>query len=265
MGLLMDSKGIPMAFDTFPGNESEKGSLLPIVRRAKKDFELERVIVVADRGLNTSDNTAFLSGKNDDSCKNNDGYVYGQSILGADKEFKTWVLDTNGYSRDEELDKSGDKIVFTHKSRVYAKKIQLKDETGKRNINTTIYQKQMAYYSKKYADKQKRDRQRVVEKAKHLITNPGLYTKSTSVGASSYVNNIKFVKSTGEIHDGLKLSLNLYKIAEEEKYDGYYSIVTSEKHLSDKEIRDIYKGLWETKSKNLLRLLKANLKQDLYM
>jgi transposase len=39
--------------------------------------------------------------------------------------------------------------------------------------------------------------------------------------------------------------LNLDKINELEKYDGYYSIVTSEKNLSDKEIRDIYKGLWE--------------------
>ena len=32
-------------------------------------------------------------------------------------------------------------------------------------------------------------------------------------------------------------------IEEEEKYDGYYSIVTSELELSDKEIRDIYRGL----------------------
>jgi hypothetical protein len=39
--------------------------------------------------------------------------------------------------------------------------------------------------------------------------------------------------------------LDYKKIEEEEKYDGYYSIVTSEKHLTDKEIRDIYKGLWE--------------------
>jgi hypothetical protein len=35
------------------------------------------------------------------------------------------------------------------------------------------------------------------------------------------------------------------KVAEEEKYDDYYSIVTSEKNLSDREIRDIYKVLWK--------------------
>lgn len=109
----------------------------------------------------------------------------------------------------------------------------------------TIYQKQMVYYSKKQAKKQKKERDLVIEKAKDLIANPGKYTRATSVGAAGYVNNIKFVKETGEIPDGIALSLNLEKIMEEEKYDGYYAIVTSEKHLSDKGLRNIYKGLWE--------------------
>ena len=129
MGLLMDSNGIPMAFNTFSGGESEKNSLLPVVRRVKKDFELERIIIVADRGLNTSDNTAFLSGKNHDDMEGQDGYVYGQSILGADKEFKKWVLEQDSYLFDEEKDKDGTPIIFKHKSRIFAKKIQLKDST----------------------------------------------------------------------------------------------------------------------------------------
>ena len=39
--------------------------------------------------------------------------------------------------------------------------------------------------------------------------------------------------------------MNEDKIAEEEKYDGYYSIVTSELHMSVDEIISIYRGLWE--------------------
>jgi transposase len=245
MGLLMDSNGIPLAFNTFPGNESEKTSLLPIIRRVKKDYGIERVIAVADRGLNTSDNTTFLAGVNDDDTKGHDGYVYGQSVLGADKEFKAWVLNTVGYTSTKEVNKDGDEVLFTHKSRVFAKTIQLKNRDGKRNLKMTIYQKQMVYYSQKYAKKQKQDRERALDKARDLIKNPKNYTKATSYGAVGYVKNIKFVKDTGEIADGLSLYLDLAKIEEEEKYDGYYSIVTSEKHLSDKEIRDIYKGLWE--------------------
>jgi transposase len=76
MGLLIDSSGIPMAFNTFSGGESEKTSLLPIIRRVKQDYGIERIIAVADRGLNTSDNTVFLSGTNDDNSHGHDGYVY---------------------------------------------------------------------------------------------------------------------------------------------------------------------------------------------
>ena len=245
MGLLMDSNGIPMAFNTFSGGESEKTNMLPAIRRAKKDLGLERIIVVADRGLNTSDNTALLSGKNHDDMKNNDGYVYGQSILGADKEFKEWVLKQEGYVCDKETDKDGNAVVFKHKSRIFAKKVTLKKQSGKRTAPYEIYQKQMVYYSEKYAKKQRADRERAILKAKTLIENPGRYTRSTSYGASGYIKNIKFSKNTGEIVDGTSLELDWEKIEEESLYDGYYSIVTSEKGLSDSEIREIYKGLWE--------------------
>jgi transposase len=101
----------------------------------------------------------------------------------------------------------------------------------------------MVYYSQKYADKQKRDRAKIIMKAKDLINHPEKYSKATSYGVAGYVNNLKFVKSTGEIADGCDLSINEKRIEEEEKYDGYYSIVTSEEHLSDVQIRDIYRGL----------------------
>ena len=245
MGLLMDSNGIPMAFNTFSGGESEKTNMLPAIRRAKRDLGIERIIVVADRGLNTSDNTALLSGKNHDDMKHNDGYIYGQSILGADKEFKDWVLNQDGYVNDKEKDKEGNIVIFRHKSRLYAKKVTLKKKSGERSLHYEIYQKQMVYYSEKYAKKQKADRERVIAKAKALINNPQQYTRSTCYGAAGYVKNISFSKSTGEIVDGTVLELDQEKIDEEAKYDGYYSIVTSEKDLPDFKIREIYKGLWE--------------------
>ena len=245
MGLLMDSNGIPMAFNTFSGGESEKTNMLPAIRRAKRDLSIDRIIVVADRGLNTSDNTVLLSGKNHDDMKHNDGYVYGQSILGADKEFKAWVLNQDGYVNDTETDTDGSTVVFRHKSRIYAKKVTLKNQAGKRNLNYEIYQKQMVYYSEKYAKKQKADRERVLIKARSLIKNPQQYTRSTCYGAAGYIKNISFSKTTGEIVDGTTLELDQEKIDEEAKYDGYYSIVTSEKDLSDSRIRAIYKGLWE--------------------
>ena len=265
MGLLMDKNAIPMYYDLFPGNESEKLQMRPTIKKTKAKFGIKRTIIVADRGQNTSDNTVFIAGKNDDVHNNHDGYVYGQSILGADKEFKTWALKQDDFIYDKIYDEQGnlvtysdvkkdkdgkiigyeDKpVIFKHKSRVYAKKVQIKKD-GKRNVTYRIYQKQMIYYSKKYADRQKHLREVAVEKAKDLIKNPGKYTQATSYGCTKYIDNIYFDNETGEVKEGFDLSLKIEKIKEEEKYDGYYSIVTSEKNLSDKELRDIYKSLWK--------------------
>ena len=265
MGLLMDKNSIPMYYDLFPGNESEKLQMRPTLKKAKAKFGIKKTIIVADRGQNTSDNLVFIAGKNDDDHPNHDGYVYGQSIIGADKEFKTWALKQDDFLHDKIYDEQGNlvtykeaikdeygkiigyeekPVIFKHKSRIYAKKVQIKKD-DKRKVNYQVYQKQMIYYSKKYANRQKHLRELALEKAKDLIKNPGKYTQATSYGCTKYINNIHFDNETGEVKEGFDLSLDLVKIQEEEKFDGYYSIVTSEKDLSDKEIRDIYKGLWK--------------------
>lgn len=249
MGLLMDASEIPLSFDVFPGNESEKNSMVPIFNRTKSQYNLGRTIMVADRGLNTSDNVIHISGTSIEQAKKLNGYVYGQSVRGADQEFKDWVLKQD-YQIDYIMDDNGEEVKFIHKSRVYPKKMRVvRDDLGKTKSGNdkvqyiTVDQKQMVYYSQKYADKQKRDREKIIAKANDLISHPEKYNKATSYGVAGYVNNLKFVKSTGEIADGYDLSINQERIKEEEKYDGYYSIVTSEEHLSDIEIRRIYRGL----------------------
>ena len=251
MGLLMDSTGIPIAYNLFSGNESEKLSLSPEIKRLKNKFKFERTIVVADRGLNCSDNIIDIAGTSLEMSKKKNGYVYGQSVRGADAEFKEWVLKKEEYTTDIIKDEIENKeIKFTHKSRIYPKKIYItRDDKGltkngnKRKQWIEVDQKQMVYFSQKYADKQKHDRNMMIEKAKDLISNPHKYNKATSYGAANYVKNLKFLKSTGEIADTTNLIFDEGKIKEEEKYDGYYSIVTSEEHLSDIEIRNIYRGL----------------------
>ena len=246
MGLLMDRNGIPVAYDLFPGNESEKVHMRPIINRVKGTYDNARVIIVADRGLNTSDNIYWLNGDNKSDENNRDGYVYGQSVRGADAEFKKWVLETSGYKTDKVLD--GDKeITFRHKSRIHPKELHVnvtkpgQEKPAKKTVS--IDQKQMVYYSEKYAKKQKADRDAMVARARDIIEHPKKYDRITAKGSASYVQNISFSKETGEIVDGKVLTLDSAKIEEEEKYDGYYSIVTSELEISDEEMRNIYRGL----------------------
>ena len=246
MGLLMDRNGIPVAYDLFPGNESEKVHMRPILNRVKDTYDNARVIIVADRGLNTSDNIYWLNGDNKSDENNRDGYVYGQSVRGADAEFKKWVLETSGYKTDKVLD--GDKeIAFRHKSRIHPRELHVnvtkpgQKRPAKKTVS--IDQKQMVYYSEKYAKKQKADRDAMVARARDIIEHPKKYDRITAKGSASYVQNISFSKETGEIVDGKVLTLDSAKIEEEEKYDGYYSIVTSELEMSDEEMRNIYRGL----------------------
>ena len=255
MGLLMDKDGIPLAYDIFPGSESEKLTLRPITKRVKRDYEIDRTIVVADRGLNTSDNIFFLAGKNE-KINDRDGYVYGQSVRGADKEFKEWVLDENGYITDIII-KDDKEIAFTHKSRIIAKEVKIKKD-DKRTVKVRVCQKQMVYFSFKYLMKQRKDREKMIKKAEDIVKRPASYTKATSYGAAYYIDNISFDKETGEIKTDKKLSINYDKVKEEEKYDGYYSIVTSEIEYDDYKIRKIYKGL--SKIEDNFKVTKSYLK-----
>ncbi len=276
MGLLMDSSNIPISYDLFPGNESEKLSLLPITRRTKLNCNLGRTVIVADRGLNTSDNIYFLAGKNHTS--NLDGYIFGQSVRGADEEFKNWVLDQKDYISETVINEDGSpqtfrqmifednvfkgyeekNVIFKHKSRIYPKEINVTiDKNSKKKTKVRTDQKQMVYFSQKYADKQKRDRNLMIERAKDLIANPRKYNRVTASGSAAYINNIKFDKTTGAVADGLNLSLKLDKIKEEEKYDGYYSIVTSELNMSDQELRCKYRGL--SKIEETFKITKSEL------
>ena len=253
MGLLMDRNGIPIAFDMFPGNESEKVHMRPIIDRVRQRFPDGRIIFVADRGLNTSDNIYYLNGDNRGENNDRDGYVYGQSVRGADAEFKRWVLKQTGYvteileddSESRYADEDG-KVRFRHKSRIHPRDIHitLHDQYGKpHKKKVTIDQKQMVYYSAKYAKKQKHDREVMVQRAKDLIKHPQKYSKVTAAGSAAYVQNLSFNKATGEIVSGKLLSLDEEKIREEAMFDGYYSIVTSELDMSDIEMREIYRGL----------------------
>lgn len=246
MSLLMDRNGIPLAYDLYPGNESEKLHMRPVLQRVKNDYSDTRTIIVADRGLNTSDNIYFINGDNKGDINERDGYVYGQSVRGADAEFKAWVL-SGGYKTDLITSDDGQSVTFTHKSRIYPKEIHVnihvpgQKKTKKKTVR--IDQKQMAYYSERYARKQKTDREAMIARAKDMIAHPKKYDCISASGSKSYVKNIAFDKETGEIVEGRELYLDLEKIEEEEKYDGYYSIVTSELEMDDHELRDIYRGL----------------------
>ena len=229
MGLFIDNLGIPITFELFPGNTNDCLTFRPGVSRIKKEYDLGKIIIVADKGIITGDNIYYtLSGKN--------GYVFSMSVRAADKKFKKYVLDENGY---EWLGTE-----YKRKSRLYPRTILVTAKNGKK-IKKVVDEKQVIFYSEKYAKKAKADREKVIAKAMDIIDNPGKYSRATSYGAASYVKNITFDKETGEVLSPKKfLKFDMEKLQEDEALDGYYAIVTSEYKESDDQIIDIYRGLW---------------------
>ena len=237
MGLAMDSRGLPIAYRTYPGNTNNSETLIDTLKEIKKEYNVERAIVVADKGLNCGDNIAF-------NVALGDGYVFSQSVKGGSAELKAYVLEENGYSAPTS---DG----FKAKSRVIPATVRITvgvTKTGRKSKKTVPVgdQKQVVFYSPKYARRAKIQRDETIKKAKQLIENPGQYNRSVNFGAAAFVKNIKFDSSTGEILESVKssLTLDLAKIEDDAKYDGYYAIITSEVDSSDETIIDTYRGLW---------------------
>lgn len=238
MGLAMDSDGIPIHYRLFAGNKLDKETFRSVIGEVRRKYGTGRIVVVADMGIITGDNIYYLTGG-----KNDNGYVFSFSVKGATDTFKEYVLDNTGYAGTDGRP-AGEDVSFKIKSRVIARDINVSLKSGK-TAKKTVYEKQVVFWAKKYADKAKAERQELVKKAMELVRDPGKYERATSYGAAKYVKNVQFDKDTGEILKGRKPYFDFEKLAEDEKYDGYYAIVTSELGMPDGDIIDTYRGLWE--------------------
>ncbi|NLA27955.1 MAG: IS1634 family transposase [Firmicutes bacterium] len=239
MGLAMDADGIPIHYELFPGNKLDKETFRSVIGEVRKNYDTGRIVVVADMGVITGDNIYYLTGG-----KNRNGYVFSFSVRGATAAFKEYILDETGYA-DTSGKPANEDTDFKIKSRVLARDINVTMRSGK-TAQKTVYEKQVVFWARKYERKARAEREEVVKKAMALVKNPQKYNRAVSYGAAKYVQNLEFDKKTGEVLKGKKRpTFNSEKLAEDEKYDGYYAIVTSELQMSDKEVIDTYRGLWE--------------------
>ena len=76
MGLFMDGNGVPVCMDVFRGNMSDSDTLKENLDGFKKEYGIERTVVVADKGMNCSHNIDLL-------CSQGDGYVFSQILKGT--------------------------------------------------------------------------------------------------------------------------------------------------------------------------------------
>ena len=239
MGLFIDRNGIPIAYKLFSGNTNDKVTLLPILEEMKAKYNLGRVIIVGDKGINSGNNLLFIKDRND-------GYVVAQQIRKRKKEIIDKVLDEKDYVYNANN---------TFKIKSWIEEKIVKDNNGTIHI---LKEKVVCFWSKEFDDREKYKRGNLETIIKRFKENPSLYTASNAWGVKKYLKEKHLEKETGEIK-----KKNPVLIFDEEKYkrdcqlDGYYMLVTSELNLSEEEIIEHYKGLWRIEES--FKILKGDL------
>ena len=242
MGLFLDSDGLPLGYELFPGNRNDMTTLLPAMSKAGvRDLPWgERVVVVADKGLNTSANIAAC-------VLDGNGYIFSQSVRKATKGLKSWVLDDAGYEESA----SGS---FKIKSRISEKAVYVAGEDGKRR-RVTVPVKEVAFWSRDYFERSRRERAKVVEKSRAAVARGDLSSAAAKTSVR-YAKDVPVVRETGEAasHNWV---VDEERIAADEAMDGYYCIVTSEQEMDDRDVIDAYRGLWRIEES--FRVMKGDL------
>ena len=232
MGMPRDADGVPISYRLFRGNTTDGQTMVPVLADMKAEQGIGRVVAVADKGLNNSDNIAALVGRGD-------GFVLSQSLRGtrSDAGMKAWATSGGGWTTAGED--------FRMKSMQGWKTLHLRaeDTADGRAHDERVPVKWIALWSGKYDRRAKAERARVIERARDLVAHPGRYTRHTHHGAASYVRNVAF-DDDGSVATNRELSIDEGAIAEAERYDGYYLICTSEVGWDDGRVLDTYRELW---------------------
>ena len=238
MGLFMDSNGIPIAYKLFPGNHIDQTTLRPAMKKTLGTMSFGRVIIVADGGLNSGKNLAHI-------IASGNGYIVSKSAKGCDKNTKKWILDQTGYTNNRAE-------TFKVKSKV-SERIVL-DENGNR---VKILEKTISYWSRAQYLHALHENKNFIEYLEAVTKFPDKL-KDKQSKLQKYLKTEQVNKKTGEVIDTASLlSLDMERIQADMDLMGYYTIMTSEVDMDNREVIDKYHGL--SRIEDCFRTIKSDL------
>lgn len=205
LALATNKEGFPLGYKLFPGNTAEVSTLVECINSWKAILPIREVLLVADRGMMTDKNLLAL-----ENAKIK--YVVAAKLKKYPKNIKERILTNQGT------------WVEVHKEQHCKQDMRLSDT---RRLIVT--------YNEKRAQKDRLDRERILEKMqkrigksknpKKLVTNHGY---------------VKYLQAEGKV----KLSINEEKVAEEASWDGFHGIVTNDTNSKAEELLERYRRLW---------------------
>ena len=231
LGLLVDMEGRPVGYELFPGDTHDATTMGKILEGLKERFSLNKVIIVADRGLNSKMN---LFAVRDQGY----GYVFASRLKSMPKEIREKAQD-----RETGWTETGEG--WRYKVLEYTNEI--KDPQTKETYQ--LDEQLVITYSPQREKKDKADRQRLVEKAKKLLKKPSMIEAQNKRGGKKYLKSGQVEKAEWE--------LNEEAIVEDARWDGLYAIQTSEKNLNVHKVVATYHDLWRIEES--FRVMKTQL------
>ena len=264
MALATDKDGLPLDYGLYKGNQAEGATMVPFVDELKKKFNIKSFTVVADRGLNSKGNIDSL-------VKLGDNYVLSSKIRDASDDIKAQVLSEEGRIPMEKATEDGEIIDYgwykeihtdgpikydtpqyafeeadEGKTRDLEAKLKHKKTASGKTVKSKLKRRYIITWTASRARKDKKDRERLIRKARGLVSKPADIKAGFKRGGRSYVP-VDMDTESARIDDAL--------IAEQSRFDGIHVVETS-LEAPALEVVKIYKNLW--KIEDSFRYLKSN-------
>ena len=206
LAVLLDGDGRPVCTEMWPGNTADVGSLIPAIDRLQRRFRVNRVCIVADRGMISAETIAELEARR---------LIY---VLGvrerSDKLVRELVLDDPAPFVPFVLMKERREVDYE------AKAVKL---AGRRYIVCRNF------------DQMRKD-------AANRATIVAALERQLKKGDKSLVGNKGYRRFLAEPH-GHGFSVDRAKVEEDAKFDGVFVLQTNAS-LSPLEAMLVYKQLW---------------------
>ena len=261
MGLFMDSDGIPLAFDIYPGNQSEQPTLKPLEKKVLKDYGLDQIIVCTDAGLSSKSNRKF----NDRSIGNERlrSFITTQSVKQLPAYLKEFALDPDGWrlAGDSRTYNINDLDDIDDYNKIYYKDRWVKEDLSQRKAKNgaiPLEQHLIVSFSLKYQKYQRKIRQGQIERAQALIDGGKYKQRPKSQNDPHRFIGHETMTDSGEACSKDVPFLNADAIYEEEKHDGFYSVCTNLENMEINQIININKKRWEIEE--CFRIMKTEFK-----
>lgn len=244
MGLFMDRNGIPISMCLHPGNTNEQLTAIPLEKEVTKMLKNAKFIYCADAGLGSYSTRKFNS-------MGGRAFIVTQSIKKLSSTLKEAVFNDYDYrllSDDSpvtiEAMKAFDrydkdnlplyngfayKVIDADKALdlgLYEDVTLKNGRTVRRKATGLLKQHVIITFSRKMMEYQRTVRNRQIERAKKLLELKD--PEEIKKGPNDVRRFVKRISKTISGKDAsLEYELDTDKIAEEEKYDGFYAVATN--------------------------------------